>query len=109
MRPWFTATSPPYTLIGPAAVMALPNVTLPVLVVLPKRTLDGEPEMLKAVASTAAVNALPTDSTTTAPDVTRLVLYEPLATKLALSAWMVMLDELAVDVPDNTVLPSEPK
>ena len=82
-----------------AVLVDLPIVKPPK--VLPKlRLLGGQ---VNAVAKLSL-----TDSTVIAPVVlTRMVLLA-LASKVRRSAWIVMLEELAVDEPDNTVKPSEP-
>ena len=62
---------PPSTVMAPTDTMDAPNVTSPLLVLLPIRTLEGLPVTRNAVASTEP--ELATDSKTTAPEVLRVV------------------------------------
>ena len=102
------ATAAPYTLMGPATVKARPMVTLAVLVAFPMRTSVAAGAIARCAVFTSSRNAVPTDSSTSLPLVLIWLWKLPLAIKLARSASSVMFEVLAVETPDNKVLPSEP-
>ena len=82
--------APPLMEIGPVAVMAVPTVTSAVLVLLPMRTLEGEPEIDGNVCAAEKVD--PADSKTMLPPV---LSFRALGLTVLL-ACMVMSDVLVV-------------